>query len=180
MLEDAIRMIKQTEKTKILKANIEKEKMKEKEREKEKERDKEKEKLRRVGSLTHCKSMEITEVPLGLVNRPRTGTLDQCFPVIDTEDERDKEAEVERALFEQARGRRKSINQRFRSKSCEDEEQTYDLEVSTKSESLTYASFNRRKAGHHSSHASGILPVKAPDTSICKYMYTRMTSDIII
>lgn len=169
VLEDVIRMIKQTEKTKKLKANIEKEKMKEKEKEKEKE------KLRRVGSLTHCKSMEISEVPLGIVNRPRTGTLDLHFPVIDTEDERDKEAEVERALFEQARGRRKSINQRFRSKSCEDEEQAYDLEVSTKSESLTYASFNRRKAGHNSSLAPGISPVKAHDTSIGKFINTRMT-----
>ena len=175
VLEDVIRMVKQTEKTKKLKAMIEKETQKEKEREREREREKEREKdnekgreqekLRKISSLTHCKSMELTENPLHS-SKSKKGSLDQHFPTVDSQDDREKEAEIERALFEQARGRRKSINQRFRSTSCEDEEQTYDLEVSTKSESLTYASFNRRKAAHNASYSNGFLPVQVPDTSI--------------
>ena len=172
VLEDVIRMVKQTERTRKLNAVMEKEKAKEMERQKDNERGREKEKLRKTYSLTHCKSMDVTEIPS---NRPRTGTLDLHFPVIDTQDDRDKEAEIERALFEQARGRRKSINQRFRSNTCEDEEQAYDLEVSTKSESLTYASFNRRKAGHISSHAHGSESVQVPDTSTGKHMNKLLT-----
>ena len=179
VLEDVIRMVKQTEKTKKLIAVIEKEKQKEIEREREKEREKdnekgrEKEKLRQISSLTHCKSMELTENPLHS-SISKKGTLDLLFPAVDSQDDRDKEAEIERALFEQARGRRKSINQRFRSTSCDDEEQTYDLEVSTKSESLTYASFSRRKAAHNASYNSGFLHVQVPDTSIGVYLCMRV------
>ena len=58
-----------------------------------------------------------------------------------------KNSDHDAELSDQARGRSKSINQRFRMGRNESEDREDDVEICTKSESLSYAVYKRRKGG---------------------------------
>ena len=57
----------------------------------------------------------------------------------------DIDSDAERNLFKQIRDRKQSINQQFRMDWNEKDDEEHDLEISTKSELLTYASYARKK-----------------------------------
>ena len=65
--------------------------------------------------------------------------------VKDRDSDGDREFQLNHRRFQMARERKKSINQQFRMEWNEKDDGDYDQEISTKSESLTYASYARKR-----------------------------------
>ena len=116
-------------------------------REKEKERDRQKDRDRKiVEGMNRSQNIDVTDYNLRIDeqtshrNQDHLSNLSFHFPDV-------KHSDHDAELSDQARGRSKSINQRFRMGRNESEDREDDVEISTKSESLSYAVYKRRKGG---------------------------------
>ena len=115
-------------------------------REKEKERDRQKDRDRKiVEGMNRSQNIDVTDYNLRSDDQNSNRHQDHSTLSFHFPDAKHSDHDAE--LSDQARGRSKSINQRFRMSKNESEDREDDVEISTKSESLSYAVYKRRKGG---------------------------------